>query len=167
MPPRIQTLASAFAFALLTLAACPSPGDTPKEGKEKKALEHAAVTLQPPGRTLRIDAEVVRTEEDRARGLMFRKTLADRQGMLFIFPTQQVQHFWMKNTYIPLDMIFIDEAMKVVGVVHNAEPMTETRRSVEAPSRYVLEVKGGFCRREGVGEGTVVVFDGLKTKNQK
>ncbi len=58
-------------------------------------------------------------------------------------------------------MVFIDEAMKVVGVVHNAEPMTETRRAVETPSRYVLELKGGFCKREGIGQGAEVKFEGL------
>ncbi len=163
MLSRFQTLAlvPALALALLSLAACPSPGDTPDQSKTKKKLEKATVILQPSGRTIRLDAEVVRSDEDRARGLMFRKTMADRQGMLFIFPTQQVQHFWMKNTYISLDMIFINEAMKVVGIVHSAEPMTETRRAVDAPSRYVLEVKGGFCKREGVGEGAVVKFEGL------
>ena len=148
---------------LLTVAACPSPGDAPSgaSAKPAKAKELGTVILQAQGRTIRVDAEVVRSEEDRARGLMYRKSLADRKGMLFIFPTQEIQTFWMKNTYIPLDMVFIDEAMKVAGVVHNAEPMTETRRAVDAPSRYVLELKGGFCKREGIGQGVKVKFEGL------
>ena len=146
---------------LITAAACPSPGDAPGGAKPAKAAERGTVVLNAQGRTIRVDAEVVRSDEDRARGLMYRKSLADRQGMLFIFPTEEKQTFWMKNTYIPLDMVFIDEAMKVVGVVHNAEPMTETRRAVETPSRYVLELKGGFCKREGIGQGAEVKFEGL------
>ncbi len=110
---------------------------------------------------MRVTAEVVRDEKDRARGLMFRKQLADRAGMLFVFDRQEPQYFWMKNTYIALDMIFIDEQMKVVGLVENAEPMTEKRQTVEAPARYVLEVNGGFCKKHGVEVGAGVVIEGL------
>ena len=159
MSRRIPTLA--LSLALLSLSACPSPGDKPEETKQANAADKGTVILQAKGRTMRITAEVVRNDKDRARGLMFRKSLADRQGMLFIFPTQVVQTFWMKNTYIPLDMLFIDEAMTVVGVVHSAAPMTETRRSVDIPSRYVLELKGGFCKREGIGQGAKVKFEGI------
>jgi uncharacterized membrane protein (UPF0127 family) len=120
------------------------------------------VVLQTAGRTVRVRVEIVRTPEQRARGLMFRQKLAELHGMLFLFDRQEVQSFWMENTYIPLDMIFIDEKMRVVGVVENAEPLTTVSRKVNAPSRYVLEVNGGFCRRHGIGKGTSVAFEGFR-----
>ena len=143
-----------IATSALLWAACPPRDGGPGEERKTPALKRAVVVLQPGGRTVRVDAEVVESEQDRARGLMFRKELAARSGMLFIFDRQEVQTFWMKNTYISLDMLFIDEAMKVVGMVENADPMTEERRQVKTPSRYVLEVKGGFCKREGIKAGT-------------
>jgi uncharacterized protein len=121
----------------------------------------ATVVLHAAGRTLRVEAEVVRTPEARTFGLMERRSLPAEHGMLFIFDRQEIQSFWMKNTYLPLDMIFIDESMKVVGVVENAEPLTTTSRRVAAPSRFVLEVNGGYARRQGVRAGTRVVFEGL------
>jgi hypothetical protein len=118
------------------------------------------VLLHTGTQTLRVPVEVVRTEDERARGLMFRRELAAQQGMLFIFDQAEIQSFWMKNTYIPLDMIFINEAMQVVGVVENAEPLTTTSRRVRDPSRYVLEVNGGFAKRHGITAGTRVAFEG-------
>jgi uncharacterized protein len=129
------------------------------------SLDSGVVVLQPPGRTLRLQVEVVRTPEDRARGLMYRRELPSHQGMLFIFDHQEVQSFWMQNTYIPLDMIFIDEAMKIVGVIHNAEPLTTTSRSVGLPSRYVLEVNGGFAKINSIDGNARVQFENLAHPN--
>ena len=78
--------------------------------------------------------------------------------MLFLFDRASVQSFWMKNTLISLDMIFIDENFRVVGVVENAEPLTLDPRTVGAPSRYVLEVNAGVAARHGIGTGSVVEF---------
>jgi uncharacterized protein len=125
-------------------------------------LALATVVLHAAGRTLRVQVEVVRTPETRAHGLMERRSLPAQQGMLFIFERQEVQAFWMKNTYIPLDMIFIDENMTVVGIVENAEPLTTVSRRVGSPSRFVLEVNGGYARQHGVVAGARVVFEGLR-----
>ena len=106
--------------------------------------------------------EVARTPVERAEGLMNRPSLDKGSGMIFIFEEEDVQSFWMKNTLIPLDMIFISSGMEVVGVVENAEPLTTTPRRVDAPSQFVLEVEGGFAARHGVGAGTKVVFAGFE-----
>ncbi len=117
------------------------------------------VTFTAAGTTLRVNVEIVSSPKDRARGLMYRKKLPEMSGMLFIFPTQDVQTFWMHNTYISLDMIFIeDKTMKVVGVVENAEPMTDTTRDVGRPSRYVVEVNAGFAKRHGITVGATMSF---------
>jgi uncharacterized membrane protein (UPF0127 family) len=120
----------------------------------------AAVTLTPPGKSpVRVSVELARTEEQRARGLMYRQHLPMDRGMLFLFSKDEIQSFWMKNTLIPLDLIFIKSDLTVAGVVENAEPMTQTPRSVASPSRYVLEVNGGYARQHGIAAGTPVAFD--------
>ena len=106
----------------------------------------------------RITVEVADSMASRARGLMHRKELASDQGMLFIFPSNAIRSFWMKNTHIPLDMLFIDESQTIVGIVENAEPETLTPRKVDTPSRYVLEVNGGFCAEHKILPGSQVEF---------
>jgi uncharacterized membrane protein (UPF0127 family) len=78
--------------------------------------------------------------------------------MLFLFEGQEVHNFWMKNTLIPLDMLFIDRDRKIVGIVENAEPQTLTSRRVDQPSKYVLEIGGGVAARLGIRPGTKVEF---------
>ncbi|MBW2733885.1 MAG: DUF192 domain-containing protein [Deltaproteobacteria bacterium] len=159
-------------LALLMLSACPNSGkkntetpqDPPKSGGGALgARQQTLVTIfEAGGRTLRVSVEVVRKPAELARGLMYRKELAPMAGMLFIFSRLQVQSFWMKNTYIPLDMIFVDETMKVVGLVENAGPMTLDSRRIEAPSRYVVEVNAGFCKKHGVVVGTTMRVEGIE-----
>lgn len=123
--------------------------------------EHfTTVTLKPPNRNpVRVRAELALSEPQRSQGLMYRGKLDPGTGMLFVFPTEQVQYFWMQNTYIPLDMVFIDSRKVVVGVVHQARPLTTELRGVgPKPCRYVLEVNGGFARKNGVVAGTRVEF---------
>jgi uncharacterized membrane protein (UPF0127 family) len=92
---------------------------------------------------------------------MYRNHLDPSTGMLFVFDRDGPLTFWMKNTLIPLDMIFIDRDKRIVGIVDNAAPETETPRRVQGQSRYVLEVIGGLSRRLGVEPGSLVEFQGL------
>jgi uncharacterized membrane protein (UPF0127 family) len=113
------------------------------------------------GGTQRVEVEVAATPETRQRGLMWRKELAAGKGMLFLFPEQELQSFWMRNTLIPLDMIFINTEKKVVGIIERAVPESLTSRSVGVPSQFVLEVPGGWCQSVGVTKGTTVEFEGV------
>lgn len=126
-------------------------------------LPSGEVVLRSPGRPeVRVRVEFATERRDIERGLMFRERLDPDAGMLFVFPPPARRHvFWMRNTIIPLDMIFIADDLQVVGVVENAEPLTETERAVGAPSRYVLEVNAGFAARHGVAAGTRVEVIGL------
>jgi uncharacterized membrane protein (UPF0127 family) len=108
-----------------------------------------------------VAVEIARTEEQRERGLMYRGHLDANAGMLFIFDESDVHAFWMKNTFIPLDMIFIDDGGRVVGVVENAAPGTLEPRDVGKPSRYVLEVNGGWYAAHGVRPGDRVRFENV------
>jgi uncharacterized protein len=110
----------------------------------------------------RVDVEVAATPGARTRGLMWRKELPEGQGMLFVFPEEDVQSFWMRNTLISLDMLFIDSAGRIVGIIERAEPRTLTSRSVGVPGRYVLEVPGGWSQSKGITRGGTVEFQGLE-----
>jgi hypothetical protein len=109
----------------------------------------------------RVEVEVAATHEARTRGLMWRKELPAGKGMLFLFPQQEVQSFWMRNTLIPLDMIFITSDLRIAGIVSRAVPRTLQSRSVGVPSQYVLEVPGGWAEQVGVKSGSPVEFEGL------
>jgi uncharacterized membrane protein (UPF0127 family) len=106
-----------------------------------------------------VRVELARDDTARARGLMNRERLDDDAGMLFLFPTSEDHGFWMKNTLIPLDMLFIEEDGRIAGIVERAEPHSLTLRTVGAPSRYVLEVNGGWASRRGVRAGDRVRFE--------
>jgi uncharacterized protein len=109
-----------------------------------------------------VRVEVVNTDETRARGLMFRKSLEPDTGMLFVFDETEDHSFWMRNTLISLDIIFLDEGRGVVGVIANAPPKSEVSRSVGKPSRYVVEVAGGEAAAHAVGPGTRAAFIGVE-----
>jgi uncharacterized membrane protein (UPF0127 family) len=120
------------------------------------------VVLRPTGRPeVRVRVELARTAAERARGLMFRERLEPDAGMLFIYEQEENLIFWMKNTLIPLDMIFISKEFRVAGIVENAAPQTETVRSIDQPAQFVLEVNAGFAAANGIGPGTEVEFVGI------
>jgi len=106
-------------------------------------------------------AEVARTPDERAQGLMYREELAEDAGMLFIFPESSVRGFWMQNTYIPLDIAFLDASFRVVDI-QQMEPLTTEQHTARAPFMYALEVNQGWFEAHGIGVGAVaeVVFFG-------
>lgn len=108
------------------------------------------VTVQAANGDVVFQAEIADTQEERARGLMFRESMKNEHGMLFLFPAAQQNSFWMKNTYIPLDIIFIRADRTVLGIAENAEPRTTTGRSVPGASQFVLEINGGLSAALGV-----------------
>lgn len=113
------------------------------------------------GKDVAFEVEIADTPAKREMGLMYRRELPDDRGMLFIFPGESVLTFWMKNTPIPLDMIFIGGDLKIVGIVREAVPFTLSARAVDAPSRYVLEIKGGLAQKRGVEVGDRLRFEGV------
>jgi uncharacterized protein len=119
------------------------------------------------GKERAVRVEIAGTPVKREMGLQYRNELADDQGMLFLFPREEVLAFWMRNTPIPLDMIFIGSDMKIVGIVHEAVPFSLTARSVGAPSRFVLEIKGGLAKQGGIEAGDTVRFEGVSPEGIK
>jgi uncharacterized membrane protein (UPF0127 family) len=134
------------------------PADGQVERLEQRGVVH--VTTRD-GRELRLEVEIASNDRDRARGLMFRKTMGEQAGMIFVFPEELPHSFWMKNTLLPLDMLFAAADGRIVGIVENAEPLTTTSRRVEDESKYVLEVNGGWCSRHGVTAGDRLRLEGM------
>jgi len=115
------------------------------------------------GAAVVVAVELATTPETRTLGLMYRDHLDDGRGMLFIFPQIAPQSFWMRNTRIPLDILFIDEAHKVVRLHANTTPYSEASLPSGAPVRFVLEVPGGFSAARGIAEGDSVDLGALAT----
>ena len=97
--------------------------------------------------------EVVDNDADRAKGLMYRKTLPEGRGMLFDFHRDQDVSFWMQNTYIPLDMVFIRGDGRILRIEENTEPLSTRLIPSGGPVRAVLEVIGGTTRKLGIAPG--------------
>lgn len=107
-----------------------------------------------------VDAELVSRWEEIEVGLMFRDALGPDEGMLFRFGEPRIHAFWMKNTRVPLDILFLDGAGKVVNVAGRAEPLRAAKHRSAGPVPDVLEVPGGWCAAHGVGAGSrVTVLD--------
>ena len=102
--------------------------------------------------------EVADTAEERRWGLMYRNELGTDEGMLFVFPDERVQSFWMKNTPLSLDIIFMDRRRRVVGIIHDTVPFSTRSVSVRVPSQYALEVRAGMARGNGIAVGDLVRF---------
>lgn len=117
-------------------------------------LEKAQVSFPQAQDAPVLEVELARSPRERQRGLMYRTHMAENAGMLFDFPGRpEVQSFWMRNTCIPLDMLFIEEDGFIAGIVENVPTLNEASRSVPCPVRYVLEVNAGWTRRHGVRAG--------------
>lgn len=146
---------------LAALVTCTIAASSVGQTKEAASREVIATFENPGGGQAVFRLEVADTEGAREKGLMYRRSLDKDRGMLFVFPVEEVQHFWMKNTYIPLDMVFISKDLTVVGVAENARPLTETLVWVPAPSQYVVELNAYTARARGIHKGTKVRFDPL------
>lgn len=133
----------------------------PPEAAAAPVTPTVILHADPGGRAIPVHVELALNEPQRERGLMYRNHLEPDAGMLFLFPKPAPLSFWMRNTLIPLDMIFIDQDRHILGIVENAAPETETARRVDGDSQYVLEIAGGLSQRWGVHAGSAVEFEGL------
>ena len=154
------------AFGLITLSSC-------KEEKNNTTEKKVVVSFKKEGKlTLKkyetdsiiktIDIEIADDEYTTQTGLMYRTSLETDQGMLFIFPGSQMRSFYMKNTKIPLDIIYIDEDYSIVSFQKNAKPYDETSLPSEAPAKYVLEINAGLSDEWQLAAGDKIDFKRLK-----
>lgn len=120
----------------------------------ESSMARSQVTIR--SQTFLVD--VVRTPSEWARGLMYRERLAPHEGMLFFGKIQKPQSFWMKNTLVPLDIIYIDRSWRIVSIAKNAEPLSETPLPSLKPAMHVLEILGGRADALGIRPGDRVQF---------
>lgn len=103
----------------------------------------------------RIEAEVAATQENRMLGLMHRKTMAPQRGMLFVFEAEARHCMWMRNTYLPLAVAFLDEQGHIINI-EEMQPQTENNHCAARPVRYALEMNAGWFRSRGIGAGVPI-----------
>ncbi|MCU0255790.1 MAG: DUF192 domain-containing protein [Vicinamibacterales bacterium] len=112
----------------------------------------------------RVSVEIAVTDAERQRGLMFRERMAPNEGMVFVFDQDGTYPFWMKNTLIPLDMIWVDRDYRIVDIAHSVPPCKADpcpSYGHKGSATYVVEVVSGFARQRGVKVGDVLVFAGV------
>ena len=112
----------------------------------------------------KIDIQIANSDFDRELGLMFRKQMEENKGMLFIFPEEARQSFWMRNTLISLDMIFVNGINKIVTIHKNTQTLSDQSYPSTAPAKYVIEVNGGYCSKHNINEGDKINFIELSQK---
>lgn len=120
------------------------------------ALRQIPLTIASHGRAHRFTVELAASEAEQEQGLMYRQSLAPDAGMIFPFDQPRVANFWMKNTYIPLDMIFIRKNGSIARIAANAVPTTLDVVSSNEPVTAVLEIAGGRAAELGLSSGDVV-----------
>lgn len=132
----------------------------PKSESAAKAPEPQVIFESASG-PIAVSLEVVATPPLIQRGLMHRRHLAPDRGMLFVFSSERVRSFWMKNTLIPLDMLFVKKDMTIAGIERDTVPLSLESRSVGIATQYVIEVNGGWTAKHGIEAGSQVTFKNL------
>ena len=115
----------------------------------------------PEGGAVRFGVEIADTPETRARGLMFRESMPEAHGMLFLFDPPQPVAFWMKNTPLPLDILYFDASGRLLNVAENTVPFSEDTLPSDGDARAVLEINAGLSDRFGLGPGTELRHPGI------
>ena len=164
LQPWSRSLAVGPLIALTLLVACgSSEGTSAEDTGIRQSLPEAAPStrqerLPPPGEAWviigrdTVSVELARTPGEREQGLMNREALPEGRGMLFIFPDAQYRSFWMRNTFIPLDIAYIDENLRIIDIQF-MEPETEDPHPSAQPAMFALEVPEGWFARVGIEVG--------------
>ena len=152
---------AAAAFALVLLGCRGEPTASVQNAQEAPAgLERIPLEIRTASASHRFTVEVARTEDEQAQGLMFRESLAPDAGMLFPFPSPRPASFWMKNTLIPLDMLFIRADGTIARIAVNTTPHSLDPVGVGEPVAAVLELAGGRSAELGIAEGDRAAWPG-------
>jgi len=161
-----------LAQACITAPGCKrnSPAPAAREGSAHRTAAPAdpapipAVTIDAGKQPVSFYLQLAVTPEERANGLIGRPTLAVDAGLLFVFDEPGMHAISTKDTLIPLDIIFISADRRIVGIVENARPLSETSRQIGAASQYVLEIRAGLSSQHGFKVGQSVSFQGVPTR---
>lgn len=161
-------LAAFILWMIFTIFPVGGPGSSPGsvnrkpvtyEPKFQKEGELAFVNPGSGDTIKAITIEIAENPEEIQYGMMYRKNMDPNTGMLFLMGEERPQSFWMKNTYVSLDIIYINSKNEIVSIQKNAQPLSETSLPSEGAASMVLEVKGGFSDQHGIQKGSVIVFE--------
>lgn len=148
MKKPIINLAAVSLFMSLSFSAC-------NEEKKDKTIETDPISFTKEGEIYlikassgdtitKLDVELAESDYEHQTGLMYRENMKDSQGMLFLYDSESIRSFYMKNTYFPLDIIYYDADSSLVSIQKNARPMDESSLSSEGPAQFILEVNAGL-----------------------
>jgi len=153
---------SLIVLAVLTLGAC-GPQPATQQGTMPEldgAFEFAQLEIvNDAGGHLVLDVYLAKTDEQRRRGLMFVRNMPERTGMLFIYDKDEVHSMWMKNTYIPLDIVFLLSDGSVSSIIQDTVPLTLKSQASREPVRYVLELNAGTARQLGISRKSRLLWE--------
>ncbi len=112
----------------------------------------------------KIDIQIADNDFDRELGLMFRKHMLENRGMLFVFPQETIQNFWMRNTFIPLDMVFVNSKDEIVTIRHATQTLSDQTYSSTAPALYVIELNLDFTNKYNIKVGDKIKWKRTQPK---
>lgn len=160
---RIPLAATLFITAVIFISSCQKQPEeikvdtvNNKDAVKIQFKKQGEVYFQDSAKNLlkKIDVEIAETEETRHLGLMYRENMQEDQGMLFLFPAEEYQSFYMKNTIMPLDIMFVNSKKQVVKIHKNTVPYSEKSLPSMRPAIYVIEVVAGFADKYKIKEGS-------------
>lgn len=152
----VAALAAMSAGFLPAPTSVPALAETALRPSEMRLPLKSLTVITASGEALPFRVEIVATPEARAQGLMFRRSLPRDEGMLFVYPDAQRASFWMRNTLIPLDILFADAGGRIVNIAE-AQPLDETPLPSDGPVQFVLEIQGGLSKELGIAPGDRLV----------
>ena len=155
LPVAFAALACSAACSSQTAAPAPTAAATPAR-HPISGLEVIPLSIGQNGKTHAFRVEVAATMEQQQKGLMFRTAMGPDEGMLFPYDQPHVLSFWMRNTVLSLDLVFIDEQRRIINIAENAVPYSEESILSDAPAVAVLELNGGRARELGIVAGNKV-----------
>ncbi|MDO6416421.1 DUF192 domain-containing protein [Sphingomonas sp. BIUV-7] len=144
------------AAAALLLVAAPAASLSAQSTNVAQSLKAVPLVITSHGKALRFQVEVARTSEQQEIGLMFRKTMPADHGMIFPMSPPRAVSFWMKNTWLPLDLVFIGPDGRIIRIAENAQPLSLDLIECAEPVAAVLELNGGAARKQGIAAGDLV-----------
>jgi len=150
-----------LAIGLLTIVSCKNEESDPTEILQEEITFKQEGELQifnQNGEQVYFDIEIADTEYETATGLMYRESMEKNQAMLFVFEDERPHSFYMKNTYIPLDLFFITKDLKIATIIENAKPLDESSLPSEVPVMYVLETNAGIAELWDIKEGDSITW---------
>ena len=144
----------------IVLSSCKNKTQRPLETAVIAFKKEATLTINRfDGTAITFHIELADSDYERETGLMHRTKMSDDQGMLFVFEKEDLRYFYMKNTPIPLDLIFINSENRIVSIHSDAKPMSEATISSKYPAKYVLEINAGLSSRNDIQEGMEIAYD--------